>query len=260
MGNPSGYLTLTTDWNQSDFYTGVLKGQLVSSCPKLNIIDISHDVPSFNTHHAAFIVRQSFKHYPPNTIHLVMVNMESGTKPHILYLYHNEHHFIVPDNGIISLMFSSPPESVFQVALGASGSFASVSCIVKILNGICNGLKPNEIGTASLNFEEMVALRATIDDNIINGNVIYIDSYRNAISNLSRSLFERVGQGRPYDIYVQSNFNHLSKLSKTYNEVEQGELLALFNSADLLEVAIRNGYAADLLNLSIGSGVRVKFR
>jgi hypothetical protein len=94
---------------------------------------------------------------------------------------------------------------------------------------------------------------------VIIGSIIYIDSYNNAITNISKKLFDRVGNGRKFEIYVQSNYNKVNFISKGYNEVDLGELLALFNSANLLEFAIRNGYAAELLSLNVGGSVRVKF-
>lgn len=252
-------ITITSDWRQHDFYSGMLKGRLVSACPGINIIDISHDIPSFNTHHAAFVLRHSYLCFPIGTIHLVMVNSESGLKSRILLTEQNEHLFIVPDNGILGLLFSTPPEKVYCVDFEPNGSYASLDYIIPIVQKIFNGTPINSIGELANDVDLKIALRATIDDSVINGSIIYIDSYHNAITNISQKLFDRVGNGRKFDIYVQSNFNRVSFISKSYNEVEMGELLALFNSANLLEVAIRNGYAAELLNLSVGGGVRVKF-
>jgi S-adenosylmethionine hydrolase len=81
----------------------------------------------------------------------------------------------------------------------------------------------------------------------------------NAITNVSKELFDKVGQGRKFEIFVQSQHNKVEKIAKSYNDVDPGDLLALFNSAGLLEIAINNGYAAQLLNLNNGSSVRIKF-
>lgn len=81
----------------------------------------------------------------------------------------------------------------------------------------------------------------------------------NAISNISKDLFERVSQGRKFEIFVQSQHNRVDRIAKTYNEVDAGELVALFNSAGLLEIAINNGHATELLNLTNNSSIRIKF-
>ena len=98
----------------------------------------------------------------------------------------------------------------------------------------------------------------TIDESTINGSVIYIDSFRNAITNISRELFDQIGKGRPFEIFVQSNHYKINRINKKYSDSSTGEMLALFNSLGLLEIAINSGNAADLLNLSVNSVVRIK--
>lgn len=253
------FITLTTDWGQHDFYSGILKGKLLSACPNLKIVDVTNEIPSFNIHHAAFVLKHSFNSFPPGTIHLMMVNSESGLKPRLLLFQHQEHYFITPDNGILGLLFSSPPKEVYEIQYEPLSSFASLDIYISIVEKLNNEIPIDKFAKKVKDYEEKIALRATIDESVISGSIIYIDSYQNAITNISRSLFDRVGLNRQFNIFVQSNHNKISKLSTTYNEVDQGEILALFNSANLLEIAIRNGYAAELLSLKIGGVVRINF-
>jgi S-adenosyl-L-methionine hydrolase (adenosine-forming) len=91
------------------------------------------------------------------------------------------------------------------------------------------------------------------------GSVIYIDSYQNAITNITRDLYERIGKGRKFEIALQSNHYKLNRINRTYSETSTGELLVLFNSLGLLEVAINKGNAAELLSLTTSSVVRIRF-
>ncbi len=252
-------LTLITDWNQQDYYLGMLKGRIVSACPFVNIVDITHQIASFNNSHAAFVLRNSYLHFPVGSIHLVMVNSESGFNNRLLYFKKNEHHFLVPDNGLIGLLFKDFAETVYAVDYTEVGSFASLSAVEKALTGICTNRPPKEWGVNTAEYETHTQIRATIDESVISGSIIYIDSYQNAITNISKELFDRVGRDRRFDILVQSNHNKVNSISNTYSDVEPGDLLALFNSAGLLEIAICTGYAAQLLNLNVGSSVRIKF-
>jgi S-adenosyl-L-methionine hydrolase (adenosine-forming) len=101
--------------------------------------------------------------------------------------------------------------------------------------------------------QRSIPRRATIEKDVINGSVIYIDSYQNAITNITRELYERIGKGRKFEIALQSNHYRLNRINKTYSETSAGELLVLFNYLDLLEVAINKGNAAELLNLNTNS-------
>jgi len=252
-------LTLTTDWNQHDYYNGVLRGKLISACPELKVVEITNQVPSFNLNHAAFVLRYSYKHFPIGTIHLVMVNTENIQSKRMLAFTHNDHHFVAADNGIIGLIFKDPPQNVFAFPIDSEGSFTSLEPAITAIDALYKGIDLAEVSKLVSNFDIRIPLRATNENNAITGSIIYIDSYLNAITNVSKELFEKVGQGRRFEIFVQSQHNKVEKIAKTYNDVDPGELLALFNSAGLLEIAINNGYAAQLLNLTNGSSVRIKF-
>jgi len=255
----SKILTLITDWNQHDYYNGVLKGQLASVCPNLNIIEITNQIPPFNLNNAAFILRHSFNHFPKGSLHLVLVNSENSKTQRMLAFSHNEHHFIMADNGMIGLLFKEVPETVYAFPFESPTSFSSLGSSVKAIDAIINNGGIASAGQIVTDFDQRIPLRATIENSAITGSVIYIDSYFNAITNVSQELFERVRQGRKFEIFVQSQHNRVNKISKTYNEIDVGDLLVLFNSEGLLEVAINNGFAAQLLNLSVGSSIRIKF-
>jgi S-adenosylmethionine hydrolase len=254
-------VTLTTDWNKDDYYAGALKGKILSQCPRIQIVDISHQVPPFNIRHAAFILRNSFHNFPKGSIHIIGVNTEGNEEMPFLLVQYKKHYFIGTDNGIFGLMFGDPPERL--IALGSPKSshpFTSFNVFADTACKLANGEKPESLGKVVSQYQERTPIRAAIDRNVINGSVIYIDSFRNAITNISRELFERVGQDRAFEIFVQSNHYVIRKINHSYNETPAGEILALFNSIGLLEIAMNQGNAADLLGLSTNSGVRVKFQ
>ena len=258
-GTTSRILTLTTDWNQHDYYNGVLKGKLVTICPELIVVEITNQIPIFNLNHAAFVLRHSYNHFPKGTIHLVLVNSENAQSQRMIAFNHDEHYFVVPDNGLIGLLFKEPPQDVFAFPFNSQGSFVSLDSSIQAIDCICKGNDFATISETVNNLEQRIPLRATIENLAITGNIIYIDSYMNAITNVSNKLFERIGQGRRFEIFVQSQHNRVDRIARNYNEVDSGELVALFNSTGLLEIAINNGHAAQLLNLSNGSSIRIKF-
>lgn len=251
-------LTLTTDWAQNDYYTGVLRGKLISLCPELNIIELSNQIPLFNLNHAAFVLRHSFKFFPEGTIHLVLVNSENSAKKRMLAFEHLKHFFVIPDNGIIGLIFKELPANVFPFPFLSTGSFSSLEASAQAIEKFYNQ-KPFTGLPEAVDFDQKIPLRATIEDSVIIGGIIYIDSYYNLITNVSKDLFDRVGMGRKFEIFVQSHYHKVDKIVSSYDEVEEGELLALFNSAGLLEIAINNGFAAQLLNIVVGGSIRIKF-
>ena len=256
-------ITLTSDWNENDYYVASLKGKLLSTCPEARIIDINHRVKPFNTAQAAFVVRNSYPHFPDNTIHLIAVNSEPEIDGQILGAKKENQFFLCADNGILGLLGGAEPELVVRLR-GKSqenpGSFVSMSLFTEVACALWEGKSLAELGEPIEDYDRQTPLRATIEENTITGSVIHIDSFQNDITNVSRELFDRVGRGKPFAIYVQSKHYKIDRINKRYNETGPGDLLAIFNSAGLLEIAIRNGNAAGLLKLSTDSTLRVEFK
>ncbi len=253
-------VTLTTDWNKDDYYSGSLKGKILGLCDRVRIVDISHKVPPFNISHAAFILRNSYQHFPPGSIHIIGVNTEGSEEMPYLLVQYKKHFFIGTDNGIFGLLFSEEPDRIISLRTrGERQSFSSFSIFAETACKIASGEKPESLGKVVREFKRRIPIRAAIEKNVLTGSVIYIDSFRNAITNISKDLFDRVGEGRDFEIFVQSNHYVIKKINRYYHETPPGEILALFNSVGLLEIAMNQGNAADLLGLSTNSGIRVKF-
>jgi Uncharacterized conserved protein len=119
------------------------------------------------------------------------------------------------------------------------------------------GKKPSDLGESVKTLSERIPLRATIDKDVIIGSIIFIDSYGNAISNITREVFYRVFENKPYRILIQSNKNYTENISQKYSDVPVGEMLARFNQLDLLEISINGADVSELLSLSVGSVLRV---
>ena len=253
-------VTLTSDWNKDDFYTAAVKGIILNRCPGTILVDITNQIPSFNVALAAFQLRHSFKHFPDGTVHIIAVNSESNDMRPYVALMAQGHFFIGYDNGIFGLLFDETPQEIVSLKQADSGSFPELTVFAEAACEIILKKKLGGLGDPCNQLYKQVPMLPTIEESVINGSVVYIDSYKNAITNISRELFDQIGKGRAFDIFVQSNHNRISSLSQRYGESSLGEMLALFNSIGLLEIAINGGNAADLLNLSLNSSIRIKFR
>ena len=252
-------ITLTTDWSSDDFYVSAVKGKILSKLPDVSIVDINHHIQRFNIAQAAFVLRHSYLNFPKATVHLIGVNSESTEKnPHIVILY-NGHYFIGADNGIFGLLIDSKPDEIVKLVSNDNCTFPELSVFTDAAVHLIKGGKMSELGINTDYFYKKTSMLATIDSNAITGSIIYIDSYMNAITNISRELFERVGNGRSFEILVQTNHYKINKINKMYYESSVGELLAIFNSLDLIEIAMNKGNVAELLGLNLNSVVRIKF-
>lgn len=252
-------ITLTTEWNLNDFYISTLKGKIAVDSPETKVMDIIHNLPSFDISQTAFVLRNSFKHFPEGSIHIIAVKSEaSEDRKHVIVKYKG-HYFIAADNGIFGLLLDDEPELVIQVDTKIDSTFPELDIFAPIACELANGTPAESLGEKTNSLFQAVNFLPTINHNLINGKVIYIDAYSNAISNISKELFDQVGEGRPFDILITSNKYKINKINTKYLETTEGELLAIFNKAGLLEIAQYNGRIAELIGLDLDSIIRVKF-
>jgi hypothetical protein len=254
-------ITLTTDLGYKDFYQAALKGSILSLKPDANIVDITHNISAFNIPQAAFVLKNAFPYFPKGTVHLIGINSVFDIKSQYLAVEYNEHFFVGSDNGIFSLIFDEEPTAIVELNIMQDLKFLHfplTDIFAKAATRLANGSKLTDIGILVDQIEEKVNLQPVIETNVIKGSVIYIDSFQNVITNISKDLFSTIQQNRDFVLYFRKN-ESISQLSWHYNEVPEGEKLCLFGISNYLEIAINKGNASGLLGLHLGDIVRVEF-
>ncbi|MFP4471723.1 MAG: S-adenosyl-l-methionine hydroxide adenosyltransferase family protein, partial [Bacteroidales bacterium] len=182
--------------------------------------------------------------------------------PHVVAQYEG-HYFIGADNGIFSLIFDHAPEKLVEVDMiqdTDTFTFSAYDIFIKVAGHLIGGGSFEEIGPERKSLTQRIALSPVTSGDLIKGHVIYIDSYENVFTNIHKPLFDRIGQKRQFRISFGSARYGVSRISQSYKDVHEGEILALFSSSGHLEIAISMGNAAGLLGLKVDDTVRVEFR
>lgn len=263
-------ITLTSDFGLKDHYAGALKGMIYTKLPHINIVDISHQISPFVIQEAAYVVSSSYYHFPEKTIHLILVDAEISSENRPVLVCWKNHYFLGADNGVLSLItYNQSPEAIislpFEEGVDATGFFAHIASL------IANGTSIVELGQEIEALKETQRLKAAVsdDNNRITGNIIYIDHYGNAISNISKGLFDQISNGRNFEILFRSY-----RITQIYNSyidyasekhAEKGGKMAIFNQSGLLEVALYRGSsrgggtASSLFGIEYESSISVRF-
>jgi hypothetical protein len=92
-------------------------------------------------------------------------------------------------------------------------------------------------------------------NDLIKGNFIYFDSFGNAITNIEKTLFDNTVKGRPFEILF-TNYK-ISSISNSYLDVRDGEVLAIFNASNQLEIAMNQGNARDLCGIRPNNSITI---
>lgn len=254
-------ITLTTDLGYKDIYQAALKGSIYKLLPTANIVDITNSVAAYNIQQAAFILKNSFYYFPDATVHLIGIDTVFNTETRYLAINYKNHYFVGADNGIFSLMFDTVPEEIVEINIMQDLKFLHfplADIFVKAACHLAEGGKMDEIGISVTDIEKKMNLQPIVEKNLIKGAVIYIDSFQNVITNITKEFFSTVQQGRQFTLSFKRN-ETINHLSWHYNEVPEGEKLCLFGISDHLEIAINKGNASGLLGLTLGDSVIIDF-
>lgn len=249
-------VTFTSDLGLSDYYVAVVKGNLLSKAPSIKLVDITHNVQSFDIVQGAYILKNAYSSFPEGTIHLISINNHYQKDHCFLAARYDGHYFIGPDNGIFSLIFNHKPDVVYELEKPANMLVQEL--YADAVAHISGGMPFNEIGHLVDEIEERITFQPIVSAGLIKGVVIHVDHFENVIVNISKELFEQNRNKRPFKIYFK-RFDPITQLSKSYSDVPVGEMLCQFNAAGMLEIAVNKGKASSLLGLNIEDGVHIEF-
>jgi len=244
-------VTLTSDIGQQDFLVGAVKGQLLGANDSFQVIDISHQLSPFNYPQAAYVCRNAIKNFPADTFHLILVNLFDERPDHMLLAEHNGHYIGCADNGLLTMILEEVPQKVVALALDKMQQKNTLYCInifAHAFNQLLQGKSIEAVGDISVSIQVKNPLKPMLGNNWIEGQIIFIDNFENVIVNITREDFEAQRKGRSFKIVFKRD-EVIDKVSETYADVNEGEKLALFNSAGYLEIAINKGNAAGLFGL-----------
>ena len=259
---PSGVITLTTDFGLSDAYVGIMHGVILSRGPALRVVDLTHGIPAQDVRSAAFSLLHSWSWFPAGTVHVAVVDPGVGSGRRILVGRDRGHAFVAPDNGLLGPLLSPSAQvaalDVERFALPeVSRTFHGRDVFSPAAAALAGGLPPEASGAPAGDIERLEFPRPrAAADGAVEGQVLAVDRFGNLITNVRAG--EPPGEviGGPGGGWRALAGGRAVPLAGTYAEVPSGSLLALVDSLGSWEVALRDGDAAAELGLGPGAPVR----
>ena len=258
-------ITLTTDLGIKDHYVSIIKGEIYKQISDINIVDISNEITKFDIQEAAFIFKNSYKHFPEGTVHIIGINDELSNENHHLAISINNQFIIGADNGIFSLIFDEIyPDKIISLNIELESNNLTFSIKDIFLKAACHLIRGGTIemlGNQIPDFNNKAAsLKAVTSKDSIRGTIIHIDSYGNATTNINKETFNNISLGRTFEILYGKETERITNIRKQYKDVDEGERLALFSTDGFLEISINQGKANELLGLHLYDIIRIEFK
>ncbi|KAA3616386.1 MAG: hypothetical protein DWQ05_11665 [Calditrichaeota bacterium] len=239
-------ITLTTDFGTQDGYAGVMHGVILKTAPHATIVDLTHEIPAQNIFAAAFLVESHSKYFPKSSIHVVVVDPGVGSSRRILLAESESQFFLAPDNGLLSFLNKRKNTRFYRASNRdywlpeLSQTFHGRDIFAPLAAFLANDLD------LKMAFEEIIESdieilhsgRPTIKDNRIQGKITYCDHFGNLITNIR-------SEDLPGDstVTIEVGNHRIAGLAKSYSEKNSGEILAIINSFNHLEIAVNSGRA-----------------
>jgi len=260
-------IALLSDFGYQDHYAGVLRGVIALIAPGAKVIDVTHGIAPQNVTAGALVLRESWRFFPSATIFLVVVDPGVGTLRRAIAVETDSGARLVgPDNGVL---WMAVEQAGFKRAVELRSSryflpdqgstFHGRDVFAPAAAHLWNGVALSRMGPPTRDMERLLPPEPVDHDDELRGVVIYVDGYGNLVSNLPRSRVDALQTRFPTrTLLVRISGSIPIVISRTYGDVPKGAPLALFGSFEMLEIAVREGNAAETLAAGPGTEIRVR--
>jgi len=276
-------IVLTTDFGLSDSYVGVMKGVILTINPQAKIIDLTHQIQPQNIQQASFILGTSHSFFPSGSIHVVVVDPGVGTDRKAILLLTPTAKFLAPDNGVLCQLLSGyldthpkisgtvpvPPQCTAYHLTNpdywlhpVSNTFQGRDVFAPTAAHLSVDVDPMTVGEPLLELVWLPPSRSIQEGNGITGEVIYADHFGNLITNIKESSIPQSILGGTAQVSVEIKGHRIERLSRTFHgnpRQAYGEPLALMGSNGYLEIVVIDGSAQEILKVSFGEPVSLRF-
>jgi S-adenosylmethionine hydrolase len=247
----SRLVALLTDFGDRDGYVAVMKGVMVTRCPGIHFIDISHAVSRHSIQSAAFILWNSYRFFPSDTIFLVVVDPGVGTGRDILAVrLQNGQQVVAPDNGCLAYILGDEEKAVL-ISVDSSRyrqtgtTFHGRDIMVPVAAALVSGTPVESLGKPVKPEGRGIDFRFSLEHPA--ARVAYIDHFGNIITNI------------PVDVNVVSvsaGETSITQKAAAYAAAEGTEPALVRGSSGLWEIAVNKGSAQARTGVETGDALQ----
>lgn len=255
---PSKLLHLLCDFEAGSPEYSVAQAQLLHFFPECRLAVSPQPIKKGHVQAQAIFLRLVRDSFPPGTIHLCHFRTLSRQPKRYVAAWNNGQLFLAPDNGVLTLLFG--PDFTDYFRLPVPESFQSPLSSVYVPELLRLREQDYQLDSLLEPKDSVVStqlLAPTMTGNTIRLTVIYNDAHGNAYLNFDRAAFDYFGAGRSFTL--RNSSMSLDRICQHYDDVIEGEALAIFGWGDLLQISVNAGSAQQYLALSEGKMLLLEF-
>lgn len=263
-------ITLTTDFGLADHFVGVMKGVILGIHSEVELVDISHEVGSYDINEGALTFAQSYRYFPPGTIHLVVVDPGVGSARRPILATTPRYHFVAPDNGVLSAVYEREDTvevrhitSDYYWLKPVSRTFHGRDIFAPVAAWLSQGVEPSRFGDVITDYIRIALPKPTRREESgkwrVEGAVLRIDKFGNVITNLTPEDVPELLTEPPASFCIAINGHEVTTLRRSFAEGQPSEVFAIPGSSGFIEIGTHRGSAAQTLQAGRGAPVTLIF-
>jgi len=256
-------ITLLTDYGITDSYVAEVKGAILRINPDVTIVDISHDVGNYDIASGAFHMARSVPYFPAGTIHVGVVDPGVGSSRKAIIVKAGEMWLVGPDNG---LLVPAAERMGYEQAWEITNHTLLPHKVSDVFDGrdvfgptgalLSRGVPADEIGTRIDDIVRLPYYRPEVKGDAIMGNVIHVDGFGNAVTNITYDTLASIGITGEAQFKLKTNDEEYEvPYARRFSAVKKGELFLLVAGGGYLEISVNQGNAAKRLGLTKGAKI-----
>jgi len=260
-------VTLTTDFGLADHFASVMKGVILSINPEVRLVDISHQVNSYDLFDGAMTLALAYSHFPPGTIHVAVVDPGVGSARRPILVSTGRYKFVAPDNGVLSLVCEREKE--FQVRCvtaehyflkPVSHTFQGRDIFAPVAAWLSKGVEADKFGEVITDEVRFTPPKVkSLDGGRMQAVVIKVDKFGNLITNIGPADAPGLFGLNPPAFGITVNQQEITQLHASYSAGKPSELFAIAGSSGYLEICQNRASAAKTLQAGRGTEVVLTF-
>jgi S-adenosylmethionine hydrolase len=255
-------LTLTTDFGLADHFVGTMKGVILSICPQVQIVDISHAIAPFDIGDGAYTIAQAYRYFPKKTVHVVVVDPGVGTARRPVLMEAAGQYFVAPDNGVLSMVQSREEGANFRLISNAkyflpkvSNTFHGRDIFAPVGAHLAKGVPAARMGKRIEDYFKPGFEKPHREGrHTWLGRILRIDRFGNVITNFHIDQFGDLAEKR---FQFALGPVEVTAFARNYAERAPGELFAILGSSGYYEVSLSQGSAAKAIRCEQGASVEL---
>ncbi len=256
-----GLITLTTDFGTDDPFVGIMKGVIRSIHPTVEIIDLTHGIEPQNILQAALVLKTATPYFPKKTVHVAVIDPGVGGTRRAMAVKSGTSHYVGPDNGIFSCVLNAKSRCVELTQKKyflpeVSATFHGRDIFAPVAAWIAKGTPLKSLGRPVKDPQTLALPEPLWNGKSIEGQVIYIDRFGNAATNIPGELVS-AHCPNAHTLTVKIGRTAIRGLAAHYSECAPHLTRSLINSWNALELFEREGNAARSLKLKVGQNIQV---